>query len=197
MSLICPSHIPYFPGLGPPEWYLHVSLICPSYVPYMSLICPLYVPHISPIFQVWDHRNGTYTCEFTPPKVGWLCVEVEYVRAGTGDSVPLIGSPWYPLVSSLPEWEVEEVCAFIERAGFPEWVRTFAERGVDGLRLCSLTQLSLEKVRPSYVPHMSLICPHMSLICPSYVPHMSLICPSYVPTTLFADAIVSGEGTGH
>jgi hypothetical protein len=95
--------------------------------------------------KVWDHRNGTYTCEFTPSKVGWLCVEVDYVVPGREESVPLQGSPWYPLVNSLPEWEVADVCAFVERAGFPELVRIFELRGVDGMALSALTEMSMEE----------------------------------------------------
>ena len=93
--------------------------------------------------KVWDHKNGSYTCEFSPSRVGRLQIEVEMILAN-GDRSPLRESPFYPLVSALPEWNAEEVGVFIERIGFPELSRVFVVRGVDGMRLCALTDMLME-----------------------------------------------------
>ena len=98
--------------------------------------------------RVWDHRNGSYTCEFHPRRVGRLQIEIALMprgQGGEGDGEPVRGSPFYPLVNSIPEWDVEDVGLFVERIGFPELARNFVLKHITGQRLCALTEVLLDK----------------------------------------------------
>jgi hypothetical protein len=110
--------------------------------------------------KLWDHRNGTYTCQFVPQRVGRLRIEVALLTGGgvgereaegggerdrdgaggggsggartTSTTEALRGSPFYPLVSSIPEWGVHEVTTR-ERKGERERARARVRQRARGV----------------------------------------------------------------